>query len=88
MDEPDPPAPPLRDGDPTAGRRALAVIRAPTWDELRDLQRVHDLDVVDHSARRRDDGGFELDAVVSPEEVGRLRALGYVIEPREDPQAG
>jgi hypothetical protein len=88
MDEPDHSTPPLRDGDPAAGRRGLAVIRAATWEELRDLQRVHDLDVVDHSARRRADGGFELDAVVSPEEIGRLRALGYVIEPRDDPKAG
>lgn len=59
-------------------------IRAADWERLRDLQRVHDLDVFGQTARERDEGGFEIQGLLSDEQVAQMRARGYEIELLED----
>jgi hypothetical protein len=55
-------------------------IRADSWDRLRDLQRVHDVDVVRQTARRLDDRLFEIEALASERDIERLSAAGYQVE--------
>lgn len=59
-------------------------IRAADWEHLRDLQRVHDLDVFGPTARERPEGGFEIQGLLSDEQAAQMRARGYEIEPVAD----
>jgi hypothetical protein len=64
--------------------RQFVRIRAADWEGLRDLQRVHDLDVFGPTARERPEGGFEIQGLLSDEQAAQLRADGYEIELLED----
>ena len=55
-------------------------IRATTLERLRDLQRVHDLDVFHHTARQRTDGMFEIQGLLSDEQIDKVRIEGYEVE--------
>ena len=55
-------------------------LRATTWEHLRALQAVHDLDVFRHTAKQRADGGYEIDGLLSSEQVEQMRSLGYEVE--------
>ena len=63
----------------TVGRYFVKV-RAESLERLRDLQRVYDADVFGHTAKERPEGGFEIDGLLSEEELDRLTALGYRVE--------
>lgn len=60
-------------------------IRATTLERLRDLQRVHDLDVFHHTARQRTDGMFEIQGLLSDEQIDKVRIEGYEVEVTADP---
>ncbi len=59
-------------------------IGAPTLEQLRDLQRVHDLDVFPHTARQRTEGMFEIEGLLSDEQIDRVRTEGYEVEVTAD----
>ena len=59
-------------------------IRAADWERLRDLQRVHDLDVFGQTARKLAEGGYEIQGLLSDGQVAQMRARGYEIELLED----
>ena len=52
-------------------------IRAADWERLRDLQRAYDLDVFSPTACRLPAGGFEIQGLLSDEQIAQLRADGY-----------
>jgi hypothetical protein len=58
----------------------IVRIRADTWDRLRDLQRVYDLDVFRQTATQLGDTRFEIQGRLSEEQIGQLAGLGYQIE--------
>ena len=62
----------------------FAKIRAPTWEMLQDLQRVHDLDLARQTARRLPDGEYEVDGLLSEEQTERLRQDGFQVEITSD----
>jgi hypothetical protein len=64
--------------------RFFVTITVESWDLLRDLQRVHDLDVFGQTARTLPDERFAIDGLVGEAEVERLRGLGYEVEVGED----
>lgn len=55
----------------------LVRIRAATWDLLRDLQRVYDLDVFGRTAKQLPDGAFEIEGHLTDAEIARLVNAGY-----------
>lgn len=55
-------------------------IRANTWERLRDLQRVYDLDVFRQSAKQMAAGLFEIQGLLSDEQIEQVRAKGYEVE--------
>jgi hypothetical protein len=55
-------------------------IRAATWERLRDLQQVYDLDVFRQTAKRSSDAAFEIRGLLDDAQVERLRADGYDVE--------
>jgi hypothetical protein len=55
-------------------------IRATTWERLRDLQQVYDLDVFSRTAKRLETGEFEIEGLLSDEQMARARADGYAVE--------
>ena len=55
-------------------------IGAPTLEQLRDLQRVHDLDVFPHTARQRTESMFEIRGLLSDEQIDKVRREGYEVE--------
>jgi hypothetical protein len=59
-------------------------ICATTSERLRDLQRVHDLDVFHHTARQRTDGTFEIKGLLSDVQIDKVRIEGYEVEVTAD----
>ncbi|MBL8228513.1 MAG: hypothetical protein JNL98_08550 [Bryobacterales bacterium] len=59
-------------------------IRASTWDLLRDLQRIHDLDVFGRTAKQLPDGTFEIEGYLSDDEIARLVNAGYGLAVKGD----
>jgi hypothetical protein len=55
-------------------------IRTNSWHRLRDLQRVYDLDVFRQTARQLADHLFEIQGLLSDEEIEQLSNEGYQIE--------
>jgi hypothetical protein len=55
-------------------------IRTDTWDRLRDLQRVHDLDVFRQTAKQIGDRLFEIQGLLSDEQIEQLARQGYQID--------
>lgn len=55
-------------------------IRTSTWDLLRDLQRLHDLDVFSKTAKQLDDHLFEIEGLLSDGQIENLSKKGYQIE--------
>lgn len=62
----------------------IVRIRTDTWDRLRDLQSLYDLDVFGQTAKQLEDGSFEIQGVLSKEQIGVLSEKGYRIEILED----
>jgi hypothetical protein len=58
----------------------IVRIRTDTWDALRDLQRVYDLDVFRQTAKQLADRLFEIQGLLSDEQIGQLSNRGYQIE--------
>ncbi|WP_440947368.1 hypothetical protein ACSAZL_03575 [Methanosarcina sp. T3] len=58
----------------------IVRIHASTWDLLRDLQRLHDLDVFSKTAKQLDDYLFEIHGLLSDEQIENLSKKGYQIE--------
>lgn len=58
----------------------IVRIRTNTWDRLRDLQRLHDLDVFGKTAKKLDDHLFEIEGLLSDEQIENLSRKGYRIE--------
>ncbi|WP_048065751.1 hypothetical protein [Methanosarcina acetivorans] len=58
----------------------IVRIHASTWDLLRDLQRLHDLDVFSKTAKQLDDCLFEIHGLLSDEQIENLSKKGYQIE--------
>jgi hypothetical protein len=58
-------------------------IRVPVWERLRDLQRVADLDVFGQTARKVE-GRFEIDGLLSDEQIEQARTEGYEVEVLRD----
>lgn len=58
----------------------VVKIHADTWDRLRDLQRVHDLDVFRQTAKQLADRLFEIQGLLSDEQIEHLSKKGYQIE--------
>jgi hypothetical protein len=67
----------------TAGWRFVRI-RARRWEELRDLERVAELDVFGPTARQLDDGRFEIDGLLSDEDIEQARANGYEVDVLRD----
>lgn len=55
-------------------------IRTTTWERLRDLQQVYDLDVFRQTARQPAEGVFEIQGLLSDAQIQRVRADGYEVE--------
>ncbi len=55
-------------------------IRVDTWDRLRDLQRVYDIDVFRQTAKQLADRLFEIQGLLSDEQIEKLSNEGYQIE--------
>jgi hypothetical protein len=55
-------------------------IRTQTWERLRDLQQIYDLDVFGKTANQSATGGFEIQGLLADEQIEQLRADGYEIE--------
>jgi hypothetical protein len=62
----------------------IVRIRTDTWDKLRDLQRVHDLDVFRQTAKQLADRLFEIQGLLSVEQIERLSDIGYRINAISD----
>ncbi|MGB9940603.1 hypothetical protein [Methanosarcina sp.] len=58
----------------------IVRIRTDTWDRLRDLQRLYDLDVFGQTAKQLADGSFEVQGVLAGERIEFLSGKGYRIE--------
>lgn len=58
----------------------IVRIRTSTWDLLRDLQRLHDLDVFGKTAKKLDDHLFEIEGLLSEEQIENLSKKEYQIE--------
>lgn len=58
----------------------IVRIRTDTWDRLRDLQRLYDLDIFGQTAKQLDDGSFEIQGVLPDEWIEYLSGKGYQIE--------
>jgi hypothetical protein len=58
-------------------------IQAPTWERLRDLQRVANLDVFGQTARKVD-GRFEIEGLLSDRQIEQARTEGYEVEVLRD----
>lgn len=63
--------------------RFVVRIRAASLERLQDLQRVFDVDVV-RATGRRIESGFSVEALVSEEEIEKLREEGFQVEIIED----
>lgn len=61
-------------------RRFFVRVRARTWERLHDLQRIYDLDVFGQTAKQREDGTFQIEGLLSDEDVQRLQVAGYEVE--------
>jgi hypothetical protein len=59
-------------------------IRTDTWERLRDLQQAYDLDVFRPTARQLPDGVFQIEGLLSEEQIGQLRGAGYEVEVTAD----
>jgi hypothetical protein len=59
-------------------------IRTDSWERLRDLQAVHKLDVFGRTAKQPGPTEFEIEGLLSEEEVERTRAAGYSVEIQAD----
>ncbi|MCJ7445855.1 MAG: hypothetical protein MUO26_15270 [Methanotrichaceae archaeon] len=59
--------------------RYIVNIYAASLERLRDLQRIYDLDIFRGTARQID-SNFTVEALVSAEEIARLRNEGYGVE--------
>ncbi len=58
----------------------IVRILTDTWDRLRDLQRLYDLDVFGQTAKQLADGSFEIKGVLPGERIEFLSGKGYRIE--------
>ncbi len=58
----------------------VVTIRTDTWDRLRDLQRVYDLDVFGQTAKQIAGRLFEIHGLLSDEQINYLTGKGYRIE--------
>ena len=58
-------------------------ILAPTWERLRDLQRVANLDVFGQTARKVD-VRFEIEGLLSDQQIEQARTEGYEVEVLRD----
>jgi hypothetical protein len=58
----------------------LVGIRTDTWDRLRDLQRLYDLDVFGQTAKQLAHDLFEIQGILSDERIKFLSGKGYRIE--------
>ena len=64
---------------------ALRVtIQGDSQEAMGELVLKHEVDVVRSTVRSREDGGYAVDAVVSPERLARLTAAGYAVDVIED----
>lgn len=63
--------------------RFVVLIRAASLERLQDLQRVFDIDVV-RATGRQIESGFSVEALVSEDEIEKLREEGYQVEVIED----
>jgi len=59
------------------------TIHSSDREHLRDLVRVHKLQVFEHGIQR-DDAGYTVHAMAQPAEIAALRAAGYQVEQHED----
>ena len=62
----------------------IVRIRTDTWDRLRDLQSLYDLDVFGQTAKQLADGSFEIQGTLSGERIRVLSEKGYRIEILDD----
>ncbi|HIH74255.1 MAG TPA: hypothetical protein HA306_03020 [Methanosarcina sp.] len=58
----------------------IVRIRTGTWSWLRDLQQLYDLDVFSKTAKRLNDHLFEIQGLLSDEQIENLSRKGYQIE--------
>ncbi len=58
----------------------IVKIRTDKLDQLHDLQRLHDLDVFRQTAKQLDDRLFEIQGLLSEEQIECLSKKGYKIE--------
>jgi hypothetical protein len=54
-------------------------ISTTSWERLADLQRLYHLDVVRQTARQPSEEVFEIDGLLSEDQIEQLRAAGYEI---------
>lgn len=55
-------------------------IGASSWKRLQDLQQVYHLDVFGPTAKQLADDAFEIDGLLSEDQVDQLRAAGYTVD--------
>ncbi|ALK06442.1 MAG: hypothetical protein ACHQXK_08755 [Methanosarcina thermophila] len=58
----------------------IVRIHTDTWDRLRDLQSLYDLDVFGKTAKQLVDGSFEVQGILSEKRIRILSEKGYRIE--------
>lgn len=59
-------------------------IRCATWQRLRDLQQVYGLDVFGRSARKVPEDSFEIQGLLSEDQIRRIQADGYEVKIMKD----
>lgn len=58
----------------------IVRVHTDTWDRLRELQSLYDLDVFGQTAKQLADGSFEIQGALSEERIEHLSEKGYRIE--------
>jgi hypothetical protein len=64
--------------------RYRITITSQSGQAMLDLVRIHKIQVLDHGARRTEEAGFVVHAIVREEDIKLLRDAGYAVQQHED----
>ncbi len=64
--------------------RYRITITSKDREAMLDLVRKHKIQVLDHSARSTESGGYSVDAILEPADIQKLEKAGYDVQRHED----
>jgi len=62
----------------------LVTIFGKDYDAMADLVQVYKIDVLRHTARRLEEGGYSVDAILNSPQIKSLKDNNYKVKTRED----